>query len=149
MSPNPQPLSTRGVGISMKPQRESFWAAKAPLWLIAISLFTIACCLVLLVVRTFAPDDKTEASASTNQVQAVETKATDRRTPRNPADFRRGDEMLVLNRESSKTSATVERTDTVVADSTPARLVPAVLVTEPRPPAPAPFAAFSSSPYQN
>src|SRR4051794_11557116 len=111
---NPQPSSTRGVGITMKPQPESFWTAKAPLWVIALSLFTIAACLVLLVVRTVAPDDKAQASAGTNQVQTVGSKTTERRMSRGSGEFRREDEMLVLNRESSRASTTVERTDTSI-----------------------------------
>jgi hypothetical protein len=145
---NPQPLPTRGVGITMKPRPEGFWAAKAPLWVIAFSLFTIACCLVLLVVRTVAPDDKPQASASTNQAQTISSKGPERRTPRNPEDFRRRDEMLVLNRESPRPSATAEGSDAIVAASAAARPVPAVLVTDPRPPAPVTAAVFAG-PYES
>src|SRR5438067_552805 len=92
--PYPQPLSNRGVGISMKPQAESFWIAKAPLWLIALSLFTIACCLVLLVMRTVVGNDATEASASTNEVQTV-AKSRDHWKHGESQDSRRKDELLV------------------------------------------------------
>src|SRR5438445_658871 len=64
---HPQPLSNRGVGITMTSQKESYWAAKAPLWVIAFSLLTIAGCLVLLVMRPVV-GESAQASVSTNQV---------------------------------------------------------------------------------
>jgi hypothetical protein len=145
---NTQPLATRGVGITMKPEHKSFWA-KAPLWLIAISLFTIACCLVLLVIRAGAPDEKTvQAAAGTNETETADGKIATRRPSGRFDAGRRGDEVLVLNRGSSTRVKTTEANETIVSDAPAARPVQAVLITDPRPPAQA-AVTVSTGPYES
>jgi hypothetical protein len=71
----------------MNPRPESAWLAKGPLWVIALSLLTIAGCLVLLVVRTFFPEQP-QATSPPAQVgtaaQPQETSGHARREPRDP-----------------------------------------------------------------
>jgi hypothetical protein len=144
---NTQPLATRGVGITIKPERNSFWASKAPLWLIAISLFTIACCLVLIVIRSTGGDTSTaQASAATNEVKAAEVRSSPMRSYRF-LNSRREDETLVVHREPSK-AITVDRKDTVTVDAAPAPLQPTLLAINTRAPSTRPT-VLSSAQYQN
>jgi hypothetical protein len=130
---NPQPSATRGVGITMKPQRENFWASKAPLWLIAISLFTIACCLVLLVLRTVAPDDlAAQPNSVTNATKTADAPPTDT-SPRRWQHVRGRDDVLLVRNDSSRTTTAIDKKDdvTLAAVTTPAPQ-PAVLALNSR-----------------
>src|SRR5213075_1558672 len=95
------------------PHAESFWVAKAPLWLIAVSLFTIACCLVLLVIRTTVGEGNPQASANTNEAPTVAQNPADWK-PRRIEDQRRAHEFVVSHEEPSAIKSTAGRTDAVV-----------------------------------
>ncbi len=131
----------------MTSQKESYWAAKGPLWVIAFSLLTIACCLVLLVMRTVVGESP-QASVNTNQVPLV-TARIERDSP-----FRErlhADSGLRVSYDaSSKVSSSLKRTDEILSGSESAEPPPVlVAVNSTRPVPRTPVVLYSArSDYQ-